>query len=89
MDHVGFEIGYKITEYLYPKVKPGKRPTKLMDVLQFISSSVWKFLFGKNIDSLERGTESNNEYMLTDFNPLCSKYISVPSVISIITICSL
>lgn len=80
IDQSGFEIGYKMLEYLYPKVKPGKRPTKLLEVLQFISSSFWKLLFGRNVDSLERGTENDNEYMITDFHPLCSKYISVPNV---------
>lgn len=67
-------------EFLYPRIKPGKRPTKLLEVLQFIGSSVWKLLFGRSVDSLERGTENDNEYMITDFHPLCSKYISVPNV---------
>lgn len=85
IDQSGFEIGYKVLEYLYPKVKPGKRPTKLLEVLQFISSSVWKLLFGRGVDSLERGTDNDNEYMITDFQPLCSKYISVPNVFIIIS----
>ena len=80
IDQSAYEIGYKVLEYLYPKVKSGKRPTKLLEVLQFIGSSVWKFLFGRNVDSLERGAENDNEYIITDFHPLCSKYISVPKV---------
>ena len=51
-----------------------------MEVLQFISSSCWKYLFGRNVDALERGADNPNEYMLTDNHPLCSKYISVPKV---------
>lgn len=80
MDQAGFEVGFKVLEYLYPKVKAGKRPTKLLEVLQFISSSCWKLLFGRTIDSLEKGTDNDNEYILTDYKPLCSKFISVPAV---------
>ena len=53
---------------------------KLMDVLQFISSSCWKYLFGRSLDALERGADNPNEYIMTDNHPLCSKYISVPKV---------
>lgn len=80
MDQCGFDIGYKILEILYAKLKPGKRPTKLMEVLQFIGSACWKYLFGRSIDSLERGADNPNEYILTDYDPLCSRYISVPKV---------
>ena len=80
IDQCGFEIGYKILELLFSRMKPGKRPTKLMDVLQFISSSCWKYLFGRSVDALERGADNPNEYIMTDNHPLCSKYISVPKV---------
>ena len=80
MDQAGFEVGFKILESLYPRVKPGRRPTKLMDVLQFISSPCWNHLFGRTIDSLEKGTDNDNEYILTDYQPLFSKFISVPKV---------
>lgn len=80
MDQAGFEVGFKVLESLYPRVKSGKRPTKLLDVLQFISSPCWNYLFGRTIDSLEKGTDNDHEYILTDYQPLCSKYISVPKV---------
>ncbi|KAK8804764.1 hypothetical protein JH06_2777 [Blastocystis sp. subtype 4] len=88
IDQCGFDIGFKILEILYSKLKPGKRPTKLMEVLQFISSSCWKYLFGRNVDALERGADNPNEYMLTDNHPLCSKYISVPKELGEFSCCS-
>ncbi|KAK8822104.1 hypothetical protein WA538_000197 [Blastocystis sp. DL] len=69
-------------------MKPGKRPTKLMDVLQFISSSCWKYLFGRSLDALERGADNPNEYIMTDNHPLCSKYISVPKELGEFSCCS-
>lgn len=59
-----------------------------MDVLQFICSQCWQLLFGHSIDSLEQGADSDNEYMITDFQPLCSRYISVPKELGEFSCCS-
>ena len=88
IDNCGFDIGYKLLEYLYSNSKPGKRPTKVLDVLQFISTPCWQFLFGRNVDSLEKGADSDNEYMITDLHPLCSRYISVPKELGEFSCCS-
>lgn len=50
-----------------------------MSILHFVSSTVWKSLFGKNADSLERSIESADEFMIIDYEPLTSTYVSVPS----------
>ena len=80
MDQCGFDIGYKLLEVLYAKLRPGKRPTQVKEVLQFISSPCWKYLFGREADSLECRADNLNEFIITDLAPLCSKYISVPKV---------
>ena len=49
-----------------------------MNILQFVSASVWKSLFGKNADSLERSVENGDEFMIIDYEPLTSTYCSVP-----------
>lgn len=49
-----------------------------MNILQFISSQVWKTLFGKNADSLERSIDHADEFMIIDYEPLTSTYCSVP-----------
>jgi len=50
-----------------------------MNILQFISTQVWKALFGKPADSLERSIDHADEFMIVDFEPLTSTFVSVPS----------
>jgi hypothetical protein len=49
-----------------------------MNILQFVSASVWKSLFGKPADSLERSIDHADEFMIVDHEPLTSTYCSVP-----------
>jgi len=50
-----------------------------MSILQFVSSAVWKSLFGKAADSLERSIDHSDEYMIVDYEPITSSFVSVPS----------
>lgn len=50
-----------------------------MNILQFVSTQVWKSLFGKPADSLERSIDHADEYMIVDYEPLTSTFVSVPS----------
>jgi hypothetical protein len=54
-----------------------KRETRIMSILQFVSSAVWKSLFGKPADSLERSIDHADEYMIFDYNPITSNFVSV------------
>ncbi len=47
-----------------------------MSILQFISTSVWKHLFNKGADSLERSIDNADEYMIFDNNPITSTFLS-------------
>lgn len=49
-----------------------------MNILQFVSSTVWKSLFAKPADSLERSIENSDEFMIVDYEPVTSTFISVP-----------
>jgi trafficking protein particle complex subunit 5 len=51
-----------------------RRETKLMNILQFISTTVWKSLFHKPADSLERSIDHADEYMIVDYAPL-TRYV--------------
>jgi hypothetical protein len=42
-----------------------KRETKLLSVLSYISSTMWKSMFGKAAE-LERSTASEHEYMIVE-----------------------
>lgn len=56
-----------------------KRETRLMSILHYVSSSVWKSLFGKSADSLERSIDHADEFMIVDYEPITSTFVSVPS----------
>jgi hypothetical protein len=47
-----------------------------MSILQFISTTVWKHLFGKGADSLERSIDNADEYMIFDNNTITSTFLS-------------
>ena len=49
-----------------------------MSILHFVSSSVWKSLFGKAADSLERSIDHQDEFMIIDYEPIASTFVSVP-----------
>lgn len=40
---------------------PKREPARLLPALVWVHSSVWKAVFGKPADSLERSTERNDE----------------------------
>lgn len=50
-----------------------------MNILQFVSTQIWKSLFGKPADSLERSIDNADEFMIVDYEPLTSTFVSVPS----------
>lgn len=72
----GYSIGLKVLELLaYRHAKCNindgyKREIKMMNVLQFISTTVWKSLFGKVADSLERSIDHSDEFMIVDYSPI-------------------
>jgi hypothetical protein len=50
-----------------------------MNVLQFVSTQVWKALFNKPADSLERSIDHADEFMIVDYEPITSTFVSVPA----------
>lgn len=76
LESSGYSIGFKILELLAFRSRETKRETRIMSILQFISTTVWKHLFGKGADSLERSIDNADEYMIFDNNPITSTYLS-------------
>jgi hypothetical protein len=50
-----------------------------MNILQFVSTHVWKALFSKPADSLERSIDHADEFMIVDYEPITSTFCSVPA----------
>ncbi|KAI9790711.1 MAG: TRAPP subunit trs31 [Peltula sp. TS41687] len=59
-----------------------QRPTRILALLQFITTTLWRHLFGRQADALERSKEHEDEYMISDNEPLVNAYISVPREMS-------
>jgi hypothetical protein len=55
-----------------------QRPTRVLALLQFITAPLWRQLFARPADALERSRERDDEYMISDNEPVVNAYISVP-----------
>ena len=60
----GHGIGIRIVELVSVREKLVKRETRIVNVLQFVSNTLWKYLFNKVADNLERSTENEDECKL-------------------------
>ena len=79
LEATGYGVGLRVLELLAYRSREYRRETKLMNLLQFISTQVWKSLFQKPADSLERSIDHADEYMIVDYSPITSTYVSVPA----------
>ncbi|KAL0480277.1 trappc5 [Acrasis kona] len=70
----GQNVGLRIYELCVFRDKNSKREHKISTQLNFITSVVWKTLYGKVADSLEKMEE---QYMIYESMPLESRYISL------------
>jgi len=80
----GYPIGVKLLDLLLYRLpqRSATRPTRLLELLQFIHTTLWRSLFNRSADALELSTTNNNEYMITDNEPMVNTYISVPKEMS-------
>ncbi|KAI8811281.1 NO signaling/Golgi transport ligand-binding domain-containing protein [Cladochytrium replicatum] len=86
----GYRVGIRVLELQVARGKPNRRENRVLGILYFIHSNMWKVLFEKQADSLEKGTENDDEYMISDNEPQISKFISIPKELSVLNAaCSL
>ncbi|KAM7262121.1 hypothetical protein ACFE04_021198 [Oxalis oulophora] len=78
LEDAGYAVGARVLELLCHRDKGNRRETRLLGILSFIHSTVWKVLFGKVADSLEKGTEHDDEYMISERELLVNRFISIP-----------
>lgn len=73
LDALGADVGARFLELCFARDKAGKRETKLVNLLQYISTSLWKTLFGKKADGIERNKEHDNicESLFLAYRGLC------------------
>ncbi|KAI9051325.1 hypothetical protein LZ554_004372 [Drepanopeziza brunnea f. sp. 'monogermtubi'] len=78
----GHPIGLKLLDLLLYREPPRTqlRPLNIIALLQFITTVLWKHLFSRPADALEKSSnpETPEEYMISDNEPVVNQYISVP-----------
>ncbi|GAB7347126.1 hypothetical protein MBLNU459_g3250t1 [Dothideomycetes sp. NU459] len=79
-----YPLGVKLLDLLLYRLPPrtATRPTRLLELLQFIHTTLWRSLFGRSADALESSASNANEYMIIDNEPLVNTYISIPKEMS-------
>ncbi|XP_010545458.1 PREDICTED: trafficking protein particle complex subunit 5-like isoform X1 [Tarenaya hassleriana] len=76
LEDAGYAVGARVLELLCHREKGNRRETRLLGILSFVHSTVWKVLFGKVADSLEKGTEDEDEYMISEKELLVNRLLS-------------
>jgi len=56
----------------------GRKEKHVVAMLQTLQVPMWKALFGKTADSLEKATDKEDEYYIYDVSPLTNRFISPP-----------
>lgn len=78
LEDAGYGIGLRLLELTSIRDRGSRRETKMIEMLKFISSNLWKTLFGHAADGLEKSVENDDEYMINDSDAKLSRYVSVP-----------
>ncbi|BFZ55140.1 Trafficking protein particle complex subunit 5 [Savitreella phatthalungensis] len=77
----GRHIGRRCLElytYRETSLRNRKRETRLLGIIQWIYTTLWRSLFGRTADSLEKSNTAADEYMLFDNAPILNTFVSVP-----------
>ncbi|GAA5876825.1 hypothetical protein JCM16303_006298 [Sporobolomyces ruberrimus] len=69
---------YPITSTLSRSPPPPSRHLRLLPILTYVHSNLYRYLFGKPADSLEKSTENVDEYMIGDDDMVVTRSIVVP-----------
>ncbi len=93
---LGYSIGPKVLELSYLREnqsngnlkKTLKKDIKIIEILQFIHSVIWRNLFGKTADELEKSQDVENEFMIIDNEPIISQFIAVPRDLKQLNCCA-
>eukprot|EP00051_Salpingoeca_urceolata_P001568 m.42021 g.42021 ORF g.42021 m.42021 type:complete len:184 (+) comp11507_c2_seq1:114-665(+) len=78
LSDIGYRVGARVLELLTLRDRNSKREIKLNGILLFVHSVVWKALFGKQADLLEKDGDQDDTYMISDRDMIVNKFISVP-----------
>ncbi|GAA5940686.1 TRAPP subunit TRS31 [Sporobolomyces koalae] len=69
---------YPVTSTLSRSPPPPTRTLRLLPILTYVHSTLYRYLFNRPADSLERSTENEDEYMIGDDDMVVTRGIQVP-----------
>lgn len=90
LNNLGYSIGLKyldLTSLRLNAINPSssksaslnqKRCISILEILNFLTTSLWPSLFDKKADSLEKSKDHANQFMIIDNDPCMSRFISLP-----------
>ncbi|KAF8665116.1 hypothetical protein AX16_000583 [Volvariella volvacea WC 439] len=86
LNTLGYRVGTRVLEILFwrneSSSKAPKREIRLVPTLMLIHTQVWKAVYSKPADAIEKSVENADEYMIIDNDPPIERYISVPREMS-------
>jgi len=69
-------VGLRMLDVIVFREKGYKRDIKLLQMLMFVKGTVWKNLFGKEAEKLERSNDEPWKYYIIEKEPLVNTFIS-------------
>ncbi|KIL70594.1 hypothetical protein M378DRAFT_472384 [Amanita muscaria Koide BX008] len=82
LNTLGYRVGIRVLELMVWRTesssKAPKREIRLLPALMAIHTQVWKAVYGKTADGIEKSVENADEYMIIDNDPPIERHVSVP-----------
>ncbi|KAH9920274.1 NO signaling/Golgi transport ligand-binding domain-containing protein [Fomitopsis serialis] len=82
LNTLGYRVGMRVLELMSWRneatAKAPKREIRFLPALMSIHTQVWRAVFGKPADAIEKSVENADEYMIIDNDPAITRNISVP-----------
>ncbi|TCD66783.1 TRAPP subunit trs31 [Steccherinum ochraceum] len=82
LNTLGYRVGTRVLELMIwraeSSAKIPKREIRFLPALMSIHTQVWRAVFGKPADAIEKSVENADEYMIIDNDPSITRNISVP-----------
>jgi len=75
---LGHPVGARLLELVAFRERRGARELRVLGALQLVHSHLWGAMFGRKADSIEKGNDADNEYMVSDASLALTKFMSVP-----------
>ncbi|KAH8702756.1 trafficking protein particle complex subunit 5 [Phaeosphaeriaceae sp. PMI808] len=85
LNQQGYPIGLRLLDLLLSRSSnplASIRPTRVLPLMQFIAQTLYRYLFGRPADALERSETDPGQFMVYDNEPMVNQYISLPKELS-------